>query len=51
MNVRITAKPNFKLPNEILNKNKRDLATKDFEKIQKYEEMEQKFYHKKQKIN
>lgn len=51
MNVRITAKPNFKLPNEILNRNKRDLATKEAENIKTYEEMEQKFYNKKQKIN
>ena len=51
MNVRITTKPNFKLPNEILNRNKRVLATKEFENVKKYEDMEEKFYNKKQKIN
>lgn len=51
MNVRITTKPNFKLPNEILNRNKRVLATKEFDNVKKYEDMEEKFYNKKQKIN
>jgi len=51
MNVRITAKPVFKLPNEILLKKKRELSSDDPENIKKYEEIEQKFYHKKQKFN
>ncbi len=51
MNVRITAKPVFKLPNEILLKKKRDLSSDDAENIKKYEELEQRFYHKKQKFN
>lgn len=51
MNVRITAKPVFKLPNEILLKKKRELSSDDAENIKKYEELEQKFYNKKQKFN
>jgi poly(A) polymerase len=51
MNVRINAKPVFKLPNEILLKKKRESLTDDAENIKRYEELEQKFYHKKKKFN
>lgn len=51
MNVRIIAKPVFKLPNEILLKKKREASNDDDENIKKYEELEQKFYQKKKKFN
>lgn len=51
MNVRFNAKPVFKLPNEILLKKKRELSSDDAENFRRYEELEQKFYHKKQKFN
>jgi len=51
MNVRITAKPVFKLPNEILLKKKRQLISDDEENIKRFDELEQKFYLKKHKFN
>ncbi len=51
MNVRINAKPVFKLPNEILLRKKREMSSDNLENIQKYKELEQKFYNKKQKFN
>lgn len=46
MNLRILAKPNFKLPNEILNKEKK----KHDKDINDYEELESTFYNKKRRL-
>lgn len=55
MNVRITAKPNFKLPVEVLNKERRSLVlSNSMEKreveVNGYEDIESNFYTKKRKI-
>jgi len=53
MNCRITTKPNFKLPNEILNRGKCkkfEVNSGNDDNEKKYEEIEEKFYNKKQKI-
>jgi hypothetical protein len=46
MNLRILAKPNFKLPNEILNKEKK----KSDVDVNSYDELEAAFYNKKRKL-
>jgi poly(A) polymerase len=52
MNVRVLAKQNFKLPSEILNKDKRYTKSKNNEvEINGYEDLEASFYNKKQKVN